>query len=195
MARRCVYETDPELETYIGIEEMKERYQLKNSWQNSLHREDEFIWENRQHRVNHSFYRWIENAKISHPVIDIPEVCGVYLAENFDALERNQENCWSWAIGKYAGIYIRNYTDQEIRIGLKFSLGPPPGRQEQRVIICRDDLETEVSVPTVFEYEEAVPANEICYLRFCTAGALSRCENGDLRSFAFQMLDPEIKLI
>lgn len=194
-ALRYTYLTYPELETYIGIEEMKERYQLKNSWQNSLHREDEFIWENRQHRVNHGFYRWIENAKISHPVIDIPEVCGVYLAEDFDALEKNQENCWAWAVGKYAGIYIRNYTDQEIRIGLKFSLGPPPGRQEQSVIICRDDLETEVSVPAVFEYEEAVPANEICYLRFCTAGALSRCENGDPRSFAFQMLDPEIRLI
>lgn len=63
-ALRYTYLSYPVIETYVSLEEMKERYGLQKQWQSYLSKEDDFIWENRQHRVNHSFYEWIANGVV-----------------------------------------------------------------------------------------------------------------------------------
>lgn len=59
---RYTYLTYPELEQYISLESMKKRYGLAEEWNGYLLKEDEFIWDNRQHRINHCFYEWISNG-------------------------------------------------------------------------------------------------------------------------------------
>lgn len=59
---RYTYLTYPDLERSISLEIMKKRYGLEKEWHEYLLKEDEFIWDNRQHRVNHCFYEWITNG-------------------------------------------------------------------------------------------------------------------------------------
>lgn len=61
---RYTYLSYPDLELYVSIDDMIKRYGLEYSWQSYLLMEDEFIWENRQHKVNHCFYKWINNGNI-----------------------------------------------------------------------------------------------------------------------------------
>lgn len=65
-ALRYTYLTYPDLEQYVSLESMKKRYGLEEEWQEYLLKEDEFIWDNRQHRVNHCFYEWIANGMVQN---------------------------------------------------------------------------------------------------------------------------------
>lgn len=192
---RYTYLTYPNLEQYVSINDMKERYGLTDSWQAYRAKEDEFIWNNRQHGVNHSFYEWIGNGKINKPIVCLDEVCGLYLSEGFDVLEKNESNIWAWAIKEHAGVFIRNYRSRKIKVRISFWLGPPPGKELQTIgFYSWNESETKVKAPEMFEITEEIQAYETKYLNFKIYGQLVHCDNGDPRSFAFQLLNPRIIL-
>lgn len=192
---RYTYLAYPELESYVRMEELKTRYGLEECWQEYLSKEDSFIWDNRQHRVNHSFYKWLENGGIEKPIASLDGLCGLYLSEGFDVEERDSYNTWAWCIKKKARICIRNFTDSKIRMGLQFTLYPPPGRQEQRVEIdTPEQKEYAVFAPETIELKVEIDGQGLIFINFHVSEPLTKCGNGDPRAFAFQLLNPQIML-
>ena len=193
---RYTYLTYPELDTYIKLEDMKERYGVRDKWESYLLKEDNFIWDNRQHKINHSFYEWISNGGIREPMAAVMDICGLYLAEGFDVQEKDENNVWAWAVRNYAGICIRNFTENRIKIRLQFTLGSPPGMQNQEIEICRwGQKGDKVYAPITIVSDEEIVANGLQFISFNTIGDLGKCDNGDLREFGFQLLNPQIILV
>ena len=193
---RYIYLTYPKLDRYVRLENMKRRYGLCNNWDTYLLKEDKFIWNNRQHRINHSFYDWIANGKIGKPMASVEDICGLYVSMGFDAQEEDESNVWAWAIKKHAGICIRNFTEGNIRIRVQFMLGPPPGVQRQGIEISgwkeKGDV---IYTPAAITRDMEMVAEELLFIGLNTIGNLTKCDNGDLREFAFQLLNPQIILI
>lgn len=192
---RYTYLIYPELEAYVRLKDMKARYGIRERWKDYLLKEDEFIWENRQHRVNHSFYEWLENGSVGKPIASMEGICGLYLSEGFDVQEEDTDNIWAWSIRENAGVYIRNLTDNKIRIRLQFMLYPPPGKQEQRIEVwSMGERKDEFCAPESIKLDEEIAAHELKFINFHVIGQLTKSDNGDPREFAFQLLNPQMIL-
>ena len=75
-------------------------------------------------------------------------------------------------------------------------LGSPPGMQRRRIEVYRwKEKGEEVYAPITITRDEEILANDLLFIGFNTIGNLTKCDNGDLREFAFQLLNPQIVLI
>lgn len=192
---RYTYLAYPELESYVSLEDMKTRYRLRECWQEYLSKEDRFIWDNRQHRVNHSFYQWLENRGVEKPIVSLDGVCGLCLSEGFDVKEEDSYNTWAWAVKQKARICMHNFTDNKIRIRLQFTLYPPPGTQEHRIEIdTLEQKEQAVFAPETIGFDLEIDEHDSKFINFHVEEPLTKCDNGDPRAFAFQLLNPQIML-
>lgn len=195
-ALRYTYLTYPELYRYVELEEMKRRYGLEDKWKKYLLKEDVFIWKIRQHRINNCFYKWVENRVLNRPIIFIEGECALYLAKGFDEPENDGQNIWIWAIEKDAHIFLKNCQNKKIKVEVKLTLYPPPGKMEQKIIVAGTSTpENEVNAPVVFTWSEEIEVNEVRRLGFHIMDELVGCNNGDRRSFAFQLVNPQMILI
>lgn len=76
------------------------------------------------------------------------------------------------------------------------TLCPPPGKTRQMIVVLGASmLEKEVDAPALYKWNEEIEANEVRQLGFHIREELVRCDNGDRRSFAFQLVNPQITLI
>jgi hypothetical protein len=192
---RYTYLTYPALESYVSLEEMKRRYGLQNEWQEYLLEEDAFIWDNRQHRVNHCFYKWVENQAPNRPIASIDGVCGLFTLKGFDVPESDGQNTWIWMIEEDARIYVKNYQNKKIKAVIMITFNPPPGKTGQVVRISGKTMpENEINAPASFRWKEEIEAEEMRELEIHVMGKLTRSDNGDLRSFALQLVNPQMTL-
>ncbi len=192
---RYTYLSYPELNFYAGLEEIKRRYGLEDKWQEYLLKEDVFIWEIRQHRINNCFYKWVENRALIQAIV-FEGTCALYLSKGFDVLENDGNNNWAWAIENDANIFLKNYHHSKIKVEVMLTLCPPPGKTRQMIVVLGASmLEKEVDAPALYKWNEEIEANEVRQLGFHIREELVRCDNGDRRSFAFQLVNPQITLI
>lgn len=192
-ALRYTYLTYPELEEYVPLEILKERYNLKDGWEKYLAMEDAFIWENRRHRVNHAFYEWLKNGNAAQAALS-DGMCGLYVSNGFDVREQDGQNIWYWVTQKESVLYLQNRGREKEKIKLCFTVGPAPGKGNTRLVMReKTGEEHEFLAPQIVEYRVELLPEEKCCLHFEIEDELVKLENGDTRSFAFQFLNPTLK--
>lgn len=189
-ALRYTYLTYPGLEDYVSLERMQERYGLKDNWKKYLEMEDEFIRENRRHRVNHSFYDWLRNGNAAQAAV-FDGLCELYVSAGFDVREKDSQNIWYWVTQKESVLYLKNRGGKNEKIKLCFMIGPAPGREKLHLVMQEENGDRhEILEPQMVEYRADLPSKGKLYLRFLSEDEPVRLENGDPRSFAFQFLNP-----
>lgn len=187
---RYLYLSYPDIESIVPLERVKDRYGISEEWDKYLKMEDDFIYDNRRHKVNETFYQWIANTAVEGSSFDN----GIWVSDGFDNVESYGNVRWSWAISKETRFVYCNEGEKAVTGKLCCEFLPPPGATSQEIVVCiagrKEKLR--VNAPTHFECEICVQPGQICELFIHVNGELSMADNGDPRYFAYQLFNPVV---
>ena len=189
-ALRYLYLTYPDIDRIVPLDKLKEKYGIEEDWDKYLKMEDDFIYNNRNHAVNETFYQWIANTAVEDCSFDN----GIRVSSGYDKVESDGNSSWSWAVAEDSRLVYCNDSEEEVEGKFMCELLPPPGAESQELVISiagRKDTITVVA-PVHFECEISVQPHELYNIFIHVNGELYMPGNGDSREFAYRLVNPVI---
>lgn len=187
---KYLYLSYPDLEQAVSLESLQKRYGISGQWEYFLKKEDEFIYEIRNHKVNHSFYRWVENGRVDKSRIYC--VKGVQLVSGYDAFEFDGEQVWSWALDRRTALVIEN-GGEDTEKELFCLILPPPGLEKQNISVnVQGSRRLEFTAPIELKIPLSLNPYECREVVIESKGCMTSAGNGDPRKFSFQLRNPQV---
>lgn len=182
------YASCPDIEEYVPIEDMKDRYGIKDEWEKYSAIEDKFIFENRQHDINHMFFKWVENGNTRDPYFE-DDNWRITLLSGFDNVEEDEVNRWSWATMRQALLLVTNKSGEEKNCNLQFEMSHATDEDSLVVIEGMDKQKWTVGITDKSFLTFPVAANSSYWIRFTYNGTMKADK---ARKLAFQILNLKI---
>lgn len=188
-AIRYLYLSYPELDKVVSQSTVISRYNLEDRWKEFLVKEDRFIYNIRQHRINHSFYEWLGNGYNMKGRGTFDN--GIKLVSGFDYVESDGSNTWSWALTLENRFVIENTSGKACNVEFTCYIAPPPGLDKQSILFYNEKQYAPCNIRKVFHIDAG--AREM--IMISVLGKLTMADNGDPRKFGFQMINPHIEYL